>query len=89
MASRNTNAVQGIPIAGEDGKRKKFLNTATGRIEDMPSSQKMVFDTETGKLMAVMPGNKTIALDNRVFTEMDEDGFFVMITLSHQHDQLQ
>ena len=75
MASKNPKVIQGIAIADADGERRKYLNTANGRIEDLPS-QKMVFDTETGKLMVVLSSDKTIALDNRVFTEMDADGFF-------------
>ena len=85
MASSNANVVQGIPIADADGTRRRFLNTATGRIEEFPS-QKMVFDTHTGKLMVILSGNKTIALDNRVFAEMDRDGFFVKTTLESQQD---
>ena len=76
MASGNADVVAGIAITDADGKRRRYLNTANGRIEDLPT-QKMVFDTKSGKLMAVVSENKTIALDNQVFTEMDADGFFV------------
>jgi hypothetical protein len=81
MASRNKDdiEVEGIPIADEDGKQTKFFNIVKGKFEDLPAGpQKMVFDTETGKLMVVVQsGNRTINLDNRVFTEIDAEGFFV------------
>lgn len=86
MASKNAKVIQGIAITDADGRRRKYLNTANGRIEDLPS-QKMVFDTDTGKLMVVLSNDKTIALDNRVFTEMDADGFFVKTALNWQQDR--
>ena len=86
MASRKANLVEGLAITDADGKRRKYVNTANGKIEDLPSQQ-MVFDTQTGKLMVVAPaGNKTISLDNRVFTEMDADGFFVETIRDSQRD---
>lgn len=92
MASRNKDdiEVEGIPIADEDGKQTKFFNIVKGKFEDLPAGpQKMVFDTETGKLMVVVQsGNRTINLDNRVFTEIDAEGFFVsdfMAELSLNH----
>ena len=92
MASGNRNVVPGIAIADKDGKRRKYLDTATGKIQELPT-QKMVFDKDSGKLMAVVSENKTIALDNQVFTEMDADGFFVAnfmtILICHQNQQRQ
>ena len=85
MASRKANLVEGLAITDADGKRRKYINTANGKIEDLPSQQ-MVFDTHTGKLMVVAGGNKTISLDNRVFTEFDADGFFVKTILDSQRD---
>ena len=83
MASGNHNVVPGLPIADADGNRKRYLNTATGKIEDL-RTQKMVFDTKSGKLMVVVSESKTIALDNQVFTEMDADGFFVASLIAIQ-----
>ncbi|CAB4010020.1 Hypothetical predicted protein [Paramuricea clavata] len=78
MASGNRgDVVEGIPIIDSDGQRRTFLNIANGKIEDMPASQKMVFDTQSGKLMVVVSENKSIKLDSRVFSEFDKDGFFV------------
>ena len=85
MASRKANLVEGLAITDADGKRRKYVNTANGKIEDLPSQQ-MVFDTQTGKLMVIAAGNKAISLDNRVFTEMDADGFFVKTFLDSQRD---
>jgi hypothetical protein len=90
MASGNRDVVEGIPIIDSDGQRRTFLNIANGKIEDMPASQKMVFDTVSGKLMVVVSENKSIKLDSRVFSEFDKDGFFVcdfMGRIFHCHDR--
>ena len=76
--SGNNTFVEGIPIVDEEGNRNKYFNIGKGKIEDISPTQRMVFDTETGKLMCVVPEeNKNIILDDRVFVEIDKDGFFL------------
>jgi hypothetical protein len=78
MASGNREFIEGIPLFDEHGKQTQFLNVANGQIEDI-KSQKMVFDPTTGKLMAVVSGDKRVNLDNRVFVEMPAAGFFIAV----------
>ena len=80
MASRNRSVVSGIAIADTDGKRNKYFDSKSGKIKDLPT-QKMLFDTETGKLMVVVSEIETLALDKEVFIEIDADGFFAATCL--------
>jgi hypothetical protein len=77
-SSAEIEVVEGISIVDDKGNRSKYFNIRKGKIEDIPS-QKMVFDKRTGKLMVVVSETKAIFLDNEVFTEIDEEGFFLSI----------
>ena len=67
---------EGIPLMDADGKQRRYFNTTKGKIENMPPRQRMSFDTKSGKLMMVSSNDAVGSLDNRVFTEIDESGFF-------------
>ena len=74
--SDQQNFKECVPIYDSDGNITHVLNTKTGKLETPGRKQeKLVFDSETGKLglVTVVEG---INADNQIQLGMAEDGFF-------------